>query len=186
MVAIYLGSGFINYKISSQTQPQLNPQFNPVKGSFQGLRPKQALISLLIGLLSTAIADGLSYTNPLWPALAIPVAVLGEVYPLTLKGRSFKSGVFTYIGAMFYINPKLTLICVGLAIENLWLGKDRLLTIMIFIGLVPILVEYEQLGPWFFGSALATEIIIILGLREPLWQRISSTKPVGRDPMNKG
>lgn len=141
----------------------------------------KSLPAILLGISGVMLADWLSQGEPLWPAIAIVIMVAGERFPIPITKRfqrnaeDERSGILSYIGGIFYLNPLLALICLSFSLEMLLVGKDGLLATLIFIGLVPVLIGYAQMNPVFLWISVLTEVIILWGLKKELLNKI---KPV--------
>lgn len=168
LVLVYLLSAVVNHRPfkknqKSQALAESNRRKIPLKESF---------LPALVGMIGVMLLNLLGQDEPLWPALAVIAVTAGEIYAFWGSGEKKRSGVCSFFGGIFYLNPVLALFSLGLALEIYWVGKNSLLGVLVFIGLVPILIWYSQMNPFFLGAAITTELLVIWGLKAEIWNKI--------------
>jgi glycerol-3-phosphate acyltransferase PlsY len=171
LVLVYLISTIVNHRPLKKKQPV---QVLEVSNR-RSFHLKQSFVSALIGISSVMALDLLSQGDPLWPALALVTVTVGEIYVCWKVESEPKSGVSSYFGGILYLSPTLALICLGLALEIGLVGKNYLLAILVFIGLVPVLIWYSQMNPVFLWAALTIELLVTWGLKTVLWNTIKTS-----------
>jgi hypothetical protein len=171
LILVYLLSAIVN----NHSLRKKGTFQTPTKSNWHSVNFKKVIIAILVGIIGVMILDQLSQGEPLLPALALIIIVVGEIYPAWKVARR-NSGMFSYLGGILYLNPAIALFSLGLALEISWVGKDKLLAILVFIELVPILIWYSQMNPDFLWVSIATELLIIWGLKAELWNKLKSGK----------
>ena len=147
-----------------------------MKEEKQNLNFKPIILNVSVGVGGLLVIDLASAGNPLWPALGLMIIVLGEVFPLfdvIKKKSSTQYGLSSFLGGLFYLYPGMAIAAFGLSLQSLILTKDWLITTFTFVGVIPILLKYMQVNPWFIAASIAIEILLILHLRKELWTKIS-------------
>jgi hypothetical protein len=168
LVLVYLVSAVVNHRpLKKKHYIQV-----PEASNERRFNLKQSFLPALIGIMSVMTLDLLSQGEPLWPALALVTVTAGEIYAFWKTESKPKSGVSSYFGGIVYLSPSLAFICLGLALEIGLVGKNELLAILVFIGLVPVLIWYSQMNPVFLWAAVTIELLVIWGLKSILWNKI--------------
>ncbi len=119
------------------------------------------------------IADWLSDSNPLWPALGLISGVAGALFPIV--GRcdwSFQKGMAFYFGGVFYLKPEIALISFSIALEVLFWSRDRILTAILFSSILPVLFGYSQVNPFFIWAAVVIQLLFLIEFKDELRSKI--------------
>lgn len=193
ILVVYLISSLLSRWLTSRPS-QGRKRRGPVKKFFW---------SALWGLLSVLVADQMTPGEPFWPSITFITLVGGTLFQfldgvrglyglkraamadrvpgetdsaMSLSRRSEigLSGLGALFGGIFYLEPLLGIVALGLTLEIFLVGKDILTGIILFIGLIPILFQYAQLNRDFFWAALGTELLFAVFFRYELGTRIFS------------
>ncbi len=149
------------------------PKFPSQKRKHRFSSTKSLVMSFMIGLGGVMTADWLSDGNPLWPALGLISGVAGGLFPVGGKERSFKTGLAVYCGGVFYLKPVIALTGFSIALEGLILSKDRILTVILFSSILPVLFSFSQINPYFFWTAVVIQLLFLIVLKNEIRSRIS-------------
>lgn len=141
------------------------------KKEVAGISMRDRVIKIAAGILSLLIIDLLSGGNPWWPALALLAALTGELFPLA-KSDSHPEAGLIYFGGVFYLYPSLALAGLGLALQILIFGNDRILMGLTFMGAIPVLFYIRQVNPLFLAAVIIAQILIYFYFRNELWGRL--------------
>lgn len=143
------------------------------KKNIYSSRFKSQLAPFLIGLGGVMTADWLSDANPLWPALGLASSVAEALFPFWRRpeGR-LEAGLAAYCGGVFYLKPVIALTGSGFALETLLLSKDRVLTAIIFSGVLPVLFGFSQFNPAFFWVSVVIQLFFLINLANEIKLRI--------------
>lgn len=143
------------------------------KRNFYVSRIKSLLAPFLIGLGGVMTADWLSDANPLWPALGLASSVAGALFPFWRRPEGgLEAGLAAYCGGVFYLKPVIALTGFGFAMETFLLSKDRVLTAIIFSGVLPVLFGFSQFNPVFFWASVVIQLIFLIDLYNEIKSRI--------------
>lgn len=136
-------------------------------------RFKPQLAPFLIGLGGVLTADWLSDANPLWPAFGLASSVAGALFPFWRRPEGgLEAGLAAYCGGVFYLKPVIALTGFGFALETLLLSKDRVLTAIIFCGVIPVLFGFSQFNPVFFWVSVLIQLLFLVNLYNEIKLRI--------------
>ncbi len=182
LILVYLASSFVNNPPLINSSNYKNKKKQKII-NWRGFNVKRIITAILTGSVGVLIMDLASRGEPIWPALALPALVVGELYPLWKTSAQENTGIFAYFGGIFYLNPALALICLGLTVELLIVGKDKLLAILIFTGLLPALIWYSRINPIFFWSSVAVELLIWWEFKMEILTRIKPEKSLNNPKM---
>lgn len=165
LVFIYFVTGFIVNSLSRSSSRQRNQRSGNIKPLF---------VSFLTGLGAVLSVDWLSDGNPIWPALGVISNVVGALHPIGGRtGQSFKIGLAVYFGGVFYLKPVAALITFSIALEGLLWSKDRILTVILFCTILPVLFSFAQVNPFFIWAAVIIQLLFLIEFKDEIRSKIS-------------
>jgi len=174
MWILWLGLGYIfPGMITAWLQKQ--PKVETEQGELNWNYFKRLVMNVLLGLGGMILLDLGSGGEPGLPALGMITLISAVLYPIKIFAQEQTEILMVYavyFGTIFYLNPGLALVILGLVGEIFLITKDRLGAGSLFVGLIPILFMYTQFHQYFIWSATLLEVLLLFNLRYEFKERL--------------